>query len=280
MSRGKSGGAARDQSFAPPLESAAGSISALDVAKDMHCNSTVKKKLQPACKKSQSPPTPATTDRTRWAYCMQGAAPEEIDAGSLNDLTKAFGRQHPQWLIASKPWKRITGAHFKEVRTLLRMTRQQCAAFLRLDPKTIERWEIGRRAPAFAAYETLRLTAQSVYARSSHREWDGWFISRDGEWISPNVGKLAFKPWELEQWPQLLADISKLRFEKARLTEELAEAAVENTRLRKLFLAQGVTKELQRMHDRIGDLLTGINTAEIVEFERPAKAAHLLENVA
>lgn len=223
---------------------------------------------------------PAMSAHSRWSYCMQGAVPEEIDAGSLDALTKTFGNRHPQWLIASKPWKRITGAHFRELRILLRMTRQQCAAFLRLDPKTIERWETGKRAPAFAAFETLRLTLDSVYARSSHRAWDGWFMSRDGEWISPNVGKLAFKPWELEQWPQLLADISKLRFEKVRLVEELAEATAENTRLRKLYQAQGVTKELQRMHDRIGDLLAGINTAEIVEFERPAKAAPLLENVA
>jgi transcriptional regulator with XRE-family HTH domain len=222
----------------------------------------------------------AMSERSRWAYCMQGAAVEEIDSGCLDALTHAFGAQHPQWLIASKPWKRITGGHFKELRTLLRMTRKQCAAFLRLDAKTIERWETGKHAPAFAAYETLRLTLDTMNARASHRIWDGWFISRDGEWVSPNVGKLAIKPWELDRWPQLLADISKLQFEKARLVDELAAATAENTRLRKLFLAQGVTKELQRMHDRIGDLLAGINTAEIVEFERPNKGASLMEAVA
>lgn len=218
-----------------------------------------KKKLRPSAKKSQS-----VSERTRWAYCMQGAEAQEIDQGALNWLTTVFGDHHPQWLIASRPWREVTGEQFKALRLILSMTRKQCAAYLRLDPKTIERWETGKQRILFPAFEALRLLSETVHARLSHRQWDGWFFSRaTGEFVSPDVGRLAVTPHELNRLPQLYADLAEARRETERQKTRADELQAENTRLRELFLSQGVTDELHSMHGRLSALLSQLNTARI-----------------
>ncbi|MCO5096449.1 MAG: hypothetical protein M9884_03105 [Rhodocyclaceae bacterium] len=218
-----------------------------------------KKKLRQSARKSLS-----VSGRTRWAYCMQGAEAQEIDQGALNWLTAVFGDHHPQWLIASRPWREVTGEQFKAVRGILSMTRKQCAVYLHLAPKTIERWETGKQRILFPAFEALRLLSETVHARLSHRQWDGWFFSRaTGEFVSPDVGRLAVTPHELNRLPQLYADLAEARREIERQKIRADELQAENTRLRELFLSQGVTDELHSMHGRLSALLSQLNTARV-----------------
>ncbi|MBI3524659.1 MAG: helix-turn-helix transcriptional regulator [Betaproteobacteria bacterium] len=225
----------------------------------------IKKSVSPLKKLLQELPQ-FHGDLTRWSYCMQGAFSEEIDDGAVAHLTAAFGSYHPQWLIDSKPWRKVQGESFKMLRQTLRLSITQAAAYLRVKPTTIARWENEKSRTPFAALEAFRLLLASVHFKCSHRIWDGWFISAEGTWVSPNVGKLAFKPYEFDYLPQLHADNSKLRFENDRLRVQIDEANAENTRLRKLFQEQGVTKELRRMHGRIGELIAGTGTADVVDF--------------
>lgn len=207
---------------------------------------------------------PSVSERTRWACCMQGAEAAGVDDGRLEWLVDAFGPKLPQWLAASRPWVEVTGERFKALRLILPMTRKQCAAYLRLDRKTIERWETGKQKIQFPAYEALRLLSETIHARLSHRQWDGWFISQaTGEFVSPDVGRLAVGPHELNRLPQLYADLAEARREVESQKTRADELEAENTRLRELFLSQGVTDELHAMHGRLSALLTQLNTARV-----------------
>lgn len=207
---------------------------------------------------------PSVSDRTRWACCMQGAEAAAVDDGRLSWLVEAFGPKLPQWLTASRPWVEATGERFKALRLILSMTRKQCAAYLRNDPKTIERWETGKQKIQFTAFEALRLLSESRHARLSHRQWDGWFINQaTGEFVSPDVGRLAVTPHELNRLPQLYADLAEARRKIERQKTRADELQAENTRLREMFLSQGVTDELHAMHGRLSALLTQLNTARV-----------------
>jgi len=243
--------------------------------KPKHSDGTKRVKKNSALTPKQLRPSkpPFHGDLTRWSYCMQGAGCEEIDDGAVSELTAAFGSYHPQWLIESKPWRKVHGENFKMLRLALGLSIIQAAAYLRATPATITNWEAGKARTPFAALEVLRLLLASVHFKCSHRAWDGWFISADGHWVSPNAGGLLFKPHELDHLPQLHADITALKFENGRLQTRLAEEEIENTRLRKLFQEQGITKELRQMLGRIGDLIAGTGTADVVEFPETKPAA-------
>jgi len=258
----QSGEAARDQTLTPPDTI----LNTERKAKHSAGRKNVKKKTVSPLKKLLQGLPPLHGDLTRWSYCMQGAFPEEIDDGAVAYLTAAFGDYHPQWLIDSKPWRKVHGENFKMLRQALSLSITQAAAYLRVKPSTIAQWENGKSRTSFAAMETFRLLLASVHFKCSHRAWDGWFISANGHWVSPNVGALLFKPHELDHLPQLHADITELRFENDRLKVQIDEANAENTRLRKLFQEQGITKELRRMHERVGELIAGTGTADVVDF--------------
>ena len=46
-----------------------------------------------------------------------------------------------------------------------------------------------------------------------------------------------------------------------------AELQAENTRLREMYKTNAVTKELESMHDHIGQLMRRLNTADVMPFQ-------------
>jgi DNA-binding transcriptional regulator YiaG len=209
--------------------------------------------------------------KTSWAYWMQAIEP------TSEAINKAFPDYHPQWVQLSQRTK-ITGESFKAMREMLHMDREQCAAYLRVDRSCISKWEIGTTVVPFAAFELLRVVFESVHFKLSHPEWDGWFIGAHGELNSPDVGGRGFTPELLNASFITFNQNASLRSDLMKAQTQLDEARAENTKLRQMFVAQGVVDDLAAMQSTINELMARIATAKILPF--PAIADQLLEKTA
>lgn len=215
---------------------------------------------------------PCSSKRSDWAACMRGADPEWLHSREAIGLAQVFDRHFPAWLIESEPWRPVTGARFKFMRTmLLNLTTEQCAAYLGIHRSTICRWEAGEIETSKAAFEALRLLGASAGQRLSHKHWDGWFInSKTGELVSPDVGRLAVKPEEINGLPALYNRLSILMLHVGKLESQVDALEAENASLRGNAKSKQVAAELEFMQERIADLLASVRTAEIIEFNHPA----------
>lgn len=184
----------------------------------------------------------------------------------------------------AKEWDCITPERFREVRCLIhQMTVAQCAALLRTTASTVWRWESGHTVIPYAAYMALRLLADVRYLPHQVKTWDGWQIINAG----PDVGMLydakctgaIVSPADIRTIPYVRGerDAWKRRAETA--DARAAELEAENTHLRQLFSAHGVTAELRQMQERLSGLLDSIGTAEIIDY-RPASAGYKKEKAA
>lgn len=205
--------------------------------------------------------------RSAWAANMHGADPEWLHTKEAHKLAIVFGGNFPGWLIESEPWQPVTPGGFRFLRSfMLQLSTEQCGAYLGIHRTTICRWESGDVPVPKAAYEALRLLSRTAMQRLSHKHWDGWFINRDGELISPDNGRLSVKPGEINSLPTLYGRLSNLEFEIARQTEAISFLRAENTALRSGDRSRQTAAELEAMQERIAGLLADINTAEIIEF--------------
>ncbi|MBI5431161.1 MAG: hypothetical protein HY938_12010 [Nitrosomonadales bacterium] len=152
------------------------------------------------------------------------------------------------------------------------MNAGQCAAYLRINERTLRRWEGGYCEIPFMAYELLRILSENLFARMSHEKWNGWFISAEGKLVSPNVGKCEYTPEQLEWISWQGTEATRLQREVNHLQKALEEAQEENTKLRQMFLSQGVVDELYSMHDRLSELVEKMATARIVPFKKSDQA--------
>lgn len=214
-----------------------------------------------SCKKNmRSQPS----EKTRWAYWMQAIEP------TSEEINKAFPGYHPQWVRLSQ-LREVSAQNFKGMREFLQITVGQCAAYLRVSNQIIYMWENGHVSVPFTAFELLRMIANSLHARVSHKNWDGWFISETGSLVSPDVGGTGFTPEQLNVLSFQRGEAPELRIENARLQALLDEAQAENTKLRQMYVAQGVVDELAAMQETISGLMSRIATARIIPFTAPAE---------
>ncbi|MFA6972597.1 MAG: VC1465 family Xer recombination activation factor [Gallionella sp.] len=204
--------------------------------------------------------TQQPSDKTKWAYWMQAIEP------TSEAINKAFPGYHPQWVQLSQQ-RDLSSANFTGMRESLHITQEQCAVYLRVSPRTVRRWENGSIPVSFSAFELLRMVLKSVHARVSHTNWDGWFVSETGNLVSPDVGGEGFTPEQLNVLSFQRGEAPELRIENARLQALLDEAQAENTKLRQMYVAQGVVDELAAMQETINGLMLRIATARIIPFE-------------
>lgn len=220
---------------------------------------------------SKKKPQNLPSKDTEWVYWMQAIEP------SSKEINDAFPGYHPQWVVQSQTTE-ITAERFCYMRKhVLRINQRQCAAYLRIDMRTISRWENGERGIPFAAFELLRTVYHSAQFKLSHPDWDGWFISTTGKLVSPYARDVCLTPGDLNLVPHLHNWNAIMKKEVAQLTQELAEARAENTALRELFLANGITDEVAAMQDKINALMTKINTARVIPFAAAQDEPNLRE---
>lgn len=206
--------------------------------------------------------------RSDWAAHMNGADVEWLHSREAKDLAIVFDGHFPAWLIESEPWRKASGVGFRTLRRMvLGISTEQCAAYLGIHRSTICRWESGEVEMPKAAYEVLRLLSRSACQRLSHKHWDGWFINRQtGELVSPDVGRLAVKPEEINGLPGLYNRLSHLMLHVANLESQVEALVTENTELRSGDKSRQLAAELEAMQERIAGILGSVRTAEIIEF--------------
>jgi len=188
-------------------------------------------------------------------------------------LDRAFPGYHPLWVQNSQRIA-ITPTSFKYMRRdMLHISQAQVAAYLRVSVKTVSAWESGRKSIPFMAFELLRLVYESPASRLSHVHWDGWYIARDGAFISPDVGRMSVRPHDFAALLYIQAERDAVRNENRILLEAIADKTDENTRLRELFLNQGTVDELAYIRDRIDELFGQLNTARIFQLRPVSKTA-------
>ncbi|MDP2821079.1 MAG: hypothetical protein Q8O52_00145 [Sulfuritalea sp.] len=201
-------------------------------------------------------------------------------------IRKGRAEMHlPPWMEQAEEWPEITAARFVELRKLmLQLKAVQCAALLRVHVATVWRWESGEIPVPFAAYMALRLLLDVRYLPHQVKEWDGWKIINAGVDVgmlydSKKTGEM-FSPSELRatRWVKGERDAWKTKAEKA--DARAAELEAENTRLRKLYREQGITRELRQMHERIGALLEGVGTADLHELNSPLTGIQVRDKAA
>lgn len=198
-------------------------------------------------------------DKTRWAYFMQAIEPKS------EEINNFFPDYHPQWVRMSQMMT-IGAANFMLLRLTLGMSAEQCAAYLRVSTKTICKWESDRGSIPFAAFELMRVVLESATFKLSHPEWEGWFIEKNGQLVSPDEGNHSYTPNDLNMLTRSIGEKSRLAGEMQRIKIELDAAIAENTRLRQMFLSQGVVDDLAVMKDKLDKLMNSIGTAHIVPF--------------
>jgi hypothetical protein len=127
-------------------------------------------------------------------------------------INEAFTGFHPQFVVQSQR-EGVRPEVFVYRRLQLGMNAKQCAAYLRIDERTLRRWESGHGDIPFVAYELLRVLQENLFAKLTHKAWDGWFISANGELVSPNFGGCSFTPQRLQYVASQGTEAERLRAE-------------------------------------------------------------------
>jgi len=197
--------------------------------------------------------------KTRWAYLMQGIEP------TSQAINEAFPDYHPQWVQLSQKCF-VSGENFKTLRTLLGLSIKQCSAYLRVSESGIYKWEEGKSPVSFAAFELLRLILESDSFKLSNPAWDGWFLNQHGVLHSPDIGGNGFTPDQLVWSTMTRSEAALLRNDVNKLQNQLDTAIAENTKLRQMYVAQGVVEELAAMSETIDSLMSRIATARVLPF--------------
>ncbi|MFZ6798826.1 hypothetical protein [Undibacterium sp. Di24W] len=164
----------------------------------------------------------------------------------------------------------ISPADFKNWREyFLLMSCTQLAELIRVNERTIKRWEAGTSAIPFSMWWMMHSTMQDP----------AYFLTRPGfhdfyiEYVDGEALLCSYKHPEIRCsstdlyfnracFNELLIHKNKLKTASQKYDELLAE----NTRLREMYKANAVAKELELMHQHIGLLMSRIGTADVMEF--------------
>jgi len=208
---------------------------------------------------------PYPNQATQWSYFMQAIEPNS------QEINTAFPEYHPMWVIQSQI-KSVSAERFKYMREyMLNMTRQQCAAYLRMDVSNIQRWETGKTPVPFMAFELLRVVFDSVHFKLSNKSWQGWFIDNNGRLVSPDRGNLSFSPDELSLVREAHQFKSMYEAENRRLRNEIEPLRAEIAELRASAGNDGLLDELKIIEARLAELAAKVSNKNVVRIGNGSK---------
>lgn len=212
---------------------------------------------------------------TQWSYFMQAIEP------SSTEVNMAFPDYHPMWVIQSQK-KSVSAEYFRFMREkILDMTRKQCAAYLRVTMRLVQKWETNEEPIPFMAFELLRVVFESAHFRLSNKDWQGWFIAHNGRLVSPNRGDLSFSPDELSFIRETHQIKSMYQAENNRLREEAELLRAEVNELRTADRHSQLLSELKEIEERLFELTEKISHKNVVQIaHRNNKSNPILEGKA
>lgn len=191
-------------------------------------------------------------------------AVKNLDAGSvvLKSILKRYRYSMESHCISPSDFKNWR-EHF------LLMSCAQLAELIRVNERTIKRWEAGTSAIPFSMWWMMHSTLQDPAYFLIRPGFHDFYIEYvDGEALlcSYEYPEIRCSPTDLyfnrACFNDLLIHKNKLKATNQKYDELLAE----NTRLREMYKANAVTKELELMHKHIGQLMSRIGTADVMEF--------------
>lgn len=195
----------------------------------------------------------------------------------VNPDNPRWAGYRPRWVADAERTVRITPEQFMVLRRYVHcMSPEQCAAFLRVDAGAIMRWEAGLEPIPYSAYVALQLSHELQFLPHQIEAWREWEIIGGGDHVGLLLNQRTgetFSPDQLNTFRYVRAEMQRLAREKNALERRLGALEAENTKLRKLFQTDGVTKELHAMQSRLAALLTSINTAEVIDFPADGTAS-------
>jgi len=186
---------------------------------------------------------------------------------------------HAAYVAAwSQPYMQIPQADGEEFfrlrRHILQLSRADVARLLRVAKNTVWDWETDRRRVPFSAFFALRLIAESLRFRLASEAWRDWELDehcvvsgntemREATYLRNTKTGACFEPRDLDNFYLMAQRVQMLADNEHELRARVDALTRENTALRELFLAEGVTSELHEMQDRLQALHDRINTATV-----------------
>lgn len=171
----------------------------------------------------------------------------------------------PQWTVEAAERGQVGQLDFHYMRKAAHMTLSQCADYLRVPYASVKAWESGAEPLPFMAWELLRMIQDNRNFLFAHPRWRTWRMNDRGELCHPEQRR-GFTADELRaHWIR----VQQMAHQDARIKDLEAAAnrlSEENTKLRQMFVSQGLVDELAAMQSKIGALLTRINTAKVIPF--------------
>jgi DNA-binding transcriptional regulator YiaG len=205
------------------------------------------------------------TKATRYSEAVMWTAKD--GAARLDRILKRYAHvMKPQGITASdfKSWRE----HF------MLMTVDQLAALVRVTPRTVRNWENGESEIPFSMWWVMHSTVQDPENFLTRPGFHDFYIEYvDGEAVlcSSKWPDIRYTAADLFFNRCALSEVHSLRAQMERQESRLNELTAENTKLRQMLKAKGLTTELQAMHEQLTALMQKITTADVVEFPEPAK---------
>lgn len=195
----------------------------------------------------------------QWSYYMQAIEPNS------REINEAFPEYHPMWIIQSQR-KTVSAEYFKLMREhILKMSRNECAAYLRVSVSTVHRCEAGSSAIPFVVFELLRVVSESVNFKLSDKSWQGWFIDHNGRLVSPDRGNLSFSPDELSFIRETHQVKAMYQTENGILREEVESLRKEISELRVADNDSLLLGELKEIEERLAELTQKVSSKNVVK---------------
>lgn len=224
-------------------------------------------KLQPL-KKAEGLPAYDVTDVTRYPAVPEWKAHKNIN---VNRIWQRYSFAMPEHSISGSSLK-LWREH------VVYMSPEQVAQMVRVDVKTIRNWESGKSAIPFTMWWVMHCTLQDPEHFLDRPGFHDFYIEYDRDLNQPALCS--------HTWPDIRCTPTDLYVQRTAISKavelenrlqakqreveakqrELDEMAAENTRLRQMLKAGTVAEELAAMHAHIGNLLTKMHTADVVDF--------------
>lgn len=165
----------------------------------------------------------------------------------------------------------ITPADFKMWREhYMLMNPEQLGALVRVSARTIKNWESGVSEIPFSMWWVMHVTMQDpeyFLTRPGFHDFYIDYVDGSAYLCSHSYPDIRWTATDLYFNRCALNEVLYLREQIKKQDKKIDDLTAENTRLRQMLKTDGVTGELQAMHDHIGALMKRIQTADVMPFQ-------------
>lgn len=224
-------------------------------------------RLQPL-KKAEGLPAYDVTDVTRYPAVPEWKAHKNPNVNRIWQRYSYAMPEHSLSPTSLKMWREHVAY----------MSLEQVAQMVRVDVRTVRNWEDGKSPIPFTMWWVMTCTLQDpeffldrpgfhdYYIEYDHDQKQSVLCSRQWPDIRCTPTDLYVQRTAMSKVFTLERRLEAKQLEVDAKQRELDEMAAENTRLRHMLKAGTVAEELAAMHAHIGNLLTKMHTADVVEF--------------